>query len=135
MGFFSSIFRLLGVQSPVHIRLFTFLSGARKIGTDSLGNTYYEHKARKNYSHPRRWVLYAGSPEPSRIPPEWHGWLHYQTDAVPDDRSSGFRQLWQRPPRENMTGTARAYHPSRHPPAEGRRAEAAQDYEPWTPPR
>jgi hypothetical protein len=62
MGFFSSIFYLLGAQSPVHIRLLTLLSGAKKIGSDSLGNVYYEHKARSGYNHPRRWVLYKGAP-------------------------------------------------------------------------
>ena len=59
------------------------MSGAKKIGTDSLGNTYYQIKARAGYNHPRRWVVYKDVAEPSSVPPEWHGWLHYQSDYVP----------------------------------------------------
>ena len=135
MGFFSSIFCLLGAQSPVHIRLLTLLSGAKKIGSDSLGNVYYEHTARSGYNHPRRWVLYKGAPEPSSVPPEWHGWLHYQTNSVPENESPSFRQPWQLPPQENLTGTSRAYHPPGHLLSGGSRAKATGDYEPWTPPR
>ena len=30
----------------------------------------------------RRWVLYRRGPvEASRVPPEWHAWLHYTTEA------------------------------------------------------
>ena len=134
MGVFASLFRLLGAQSPVHILILTRVLGARKVGTDSEGNVYYQHKARKGYGHPRRWVVYKGEPEPSKVPPEWHGWLHYQTDAVPDSKAPSFRQGWQKPHHENRTGTGAAWHPPGHPLAGGSRSPATGDYEPWTPP-
>ena len=31
----------------------------------------------------RRWVLYNGEAEASRIPPAWHGWMHHRTDVPP----------------------------------------------------
>lgn len=135
MGLFRFIFRILGAQSPVHVWCVTFLSGAKRMGQDSEGNTYYQAKARKGYNHPRRWVIYNGEAEPSRVPPEWHGWLHYQTDEYPDASSPAFRQAWQKPHRPNFTGTPLAYHPPGHVLGKGQRDHATGDYEAWTPPQ
>lgn len=135
MKLFGFIFKILAAQSPVHIWFVTAVSGAKKIGTDSLGNKYYEAKARKGYNHPRRWVVYSGAPEPSSVPPEWHGWLHYQTDAVPTSDAHSFRRPWQKPPVANMTGTSEAYHPPGHLLSGGHRDKATGDYEAWTPPQ
>lgn len=134
MGLFKFIFSILGAVSPVHIWFVTAVSGAKKIGTDSEGNKYYEAKARKGYNHPRRWVVYNGEAEPSRVPPEWHGWLHYQTDAVPSDAEDSYRQPWQKAPIANVSGTPAAYHPSGHILAGGVRPAATGDYESWVPP-
>lgn len=134
MALIRFIFKILGALSPVHIWWVTLLTNARKIGTDSLGNTYYEAKARKGYNHPRRWVIYKGEAEPSSVPPEWHGWLHYQTDAVPSNDTASFRRPWQLPPKANMTGTPDAYHPPGHILSGGYRDKATGDYEAWVPP-
>ncbi len=128
------IFKVLGALSPVHIWSLTLLSGAKKIGTDSIGNVYYEAKARKGYNHPRRWVVYKGDPEPSSVPAEWHGWLHYQTDAVPSSESSSYRRDWQLPSQANLTGSSGAYHPPGHLLKGGVRSAATGDYEAWVPP-
>ncbi len=54
----------------------------RQVGTDRFGNAYYESRDDyMNYGRKRRWVLYAGAPDPTTVPPEWHGWLHHTADA------------------------------------------------------
>jgi len=129
MGFFS----FLGVLSPAHISLFTATSRGKKIGKDTLGNVYYEAQPRKGYKLSRRWVMYKGEAEPSAIPPEWHGWIHHQTDTVPNENSPSYRREWQKPPLPNMTGTTAAYLPDGHLLGKGKRARATGDYEAWTP--
>ena len=56
----------------------TWYSG-RKVGEDGFGNRYFQTKDGK-----RRWVIYAGTVEASRVPPEWHGWLHHTFDQAAD---------------------------------------------------
>ena len=116
--------------------LFTWWRGAL-VGTDQSGNRYYRERRpaplRKGggmESRERRWVLYKGEPEASKVPPEWHGWLHHITDAVPEATT---RRPWQKPHQPNPTGTSLAYRPPGSLLASGHRAAAAGDYEPWTP--
>lgn len=125
----------LGALSPVHIWWVTLTSGARKVGTDNLGNSYFEASARKGYKRNRRWVMYAGVPDASSVPPEWHGWLHHQTDVVPGDQTASFRRSWQKPYKANPTGTSTAYRPPGHVLEGNKRDKATGDYEAWTPPQ
>lgn len=97
------------------------------------GNRYYEAAPRKGYARPRRWVMYKDVPEASAVPPEWHGWLHYQTDVVPQDEGESFRRPWQKPHQANMTGTTEAYRPPGHILSGGQRERATGDYEAWQP--
>ncbi|PZQ46736.1 MAG: NADH:ubiquinone oxidoreductase subunit NDUFA12 [Micavibrio aeruginosavorus] len=133
MGLLSPIVNLLGVLSPIHIHFVTIVTGAKKVGTDPLGNKYYRAKARKGYTHDRRWVIYSGVPEASNVPPEWHGWLHHQTDAVPEANAPSYRRVWQKPHRPNLTGTDLAYRPPGHVLSGGQRDKATGDYEAWKP--
>ena len=128
-----SLLSFWGTLSPAHILLFSATTRGKKLGEDACGNAYYEAAPRKGYKRPRRWVMYAGEPEPSTVPPEWHGWLHHQTDTVPEDGVECYRRPWQKPPQANMTGTNQAYRPPGHLLAEGQRFKATGDYEPWTP--
>lgn len=127
------IFSFLGVLSPAHISLFTMTSRKKKVGRDQFGNTYYEAPARKGYKRPRRWVIYKGAPEASAIPPEWHGWIHYQTDTIPDADESSYRRAWQKPHVPNLTGTNQAYRPKGHVLSGEQRDRATGDYEAWVP--
>lgn len=113
--------------SSFQIRWFTFRRG-RKVGVDSYGNTYYVDTKRKLHGHERRWVLYAGGNDASKVPPEWFGWLHYTMDApLGDDARKG--KAWIKPHEPNKTGTSQAYRPHR-----GRGAAAAQEsYQAWHP--
>lgn len=124
----------LGVLSPAHINLFTLLSRKQKVGVDQLGNRYYRAKPRPGYKRERRWVMYKGAPEASMVPPEWHGWLHYQSDNVPSDDAASFRRPWQKPHQPNLTGTAQAYRPPGHILEGGKREKVTGDYEAWSPP-
>ena len=98
-----------------------------KVGEDSLGNIYY--RARKGN---RRWVLYQGSNDASRVPPEWHGWLHGTLDALPTDALPAPRP-WEAAPTPNLTGSLSAYRPAGALERGGRRAAATGDYEAWRP--
>jgi NADH:ubiquinone oxidoreductase subunit len=129
-----SLFSLLGVQSPAHIGFFTLFSRGKFVGSDSLGNKYYSCKPRKGYKRDRRWVMYKGTPEATKVPPEWHGWLHHQTDIVPSEEAQSFRRPWQKPHKPNLTGTNQAYRPPGHILKGGQRDKATGDYIPWTPP-
>jgi NADH:ubiquinone oxidoreductase subunit len=109
---------------------FTWLHGKR-VGADAEGNVYYEERRARPGLRRRRWVVYHGGPvEASRVPPEWHAWLHYTTDAPLLDVP---RHPWQRPHQPNLTGTPQAYRPSGHDYQGGKRAAASGDYEAWTP--
>jgi NADH:ubiquinone oxidoreductase subunit len=133
MGLISSAARFLGALSPAHIHFVTLFSGAKRVGQDEFGNTYFCAKARKGYNRERRWVLYNGAPEASAIPPEWHGWMHHQTDDVPASTAPSFRRVWQKPHKPNMTGTNAAYRPPGHVLMGGQREKATGDYEAWKP--
>src|SRR5690606_21299043 len=97
-----------GALSPAQINFFTLVAGGSLVGRDVLGNKYYRAKPRPGYSRERRWVMYKGAPEASMVPPEWHGWLHHQTNNVPEEGAQSFRRPWQKPHQPNLTGTNQA---------------------------
>jgi NADH:ubiquinone oxidoreductase subunit len=107
------------------------LRGKRHVGTDALGNNYYEGGKDPN-GITRRWVIYKGSNDASRVPPEWFGWLHHQVDGLPDTALPPVRP-WQKPALPNLTGTIQAYRPAGALERGGHRAAATGDYEAWTP--
>ncbi|WP_315763022.1 NADH:ubiquinone oxidoreductase subunit NDUFA12 [Sphingomonas sp. Y38-1Y] len=107
------------------------LRGKTKVGTDDDGNVYWQG-GKDTAGRPRRWVIYAGSNDASRVPPEWFSWLHHQIDDVPDRALPPVRQ-WQQPPLANMTGTPLAYRPPGTLEKGGERVRATGDYEAWSP--
>ena len=111
--------------------VYTWLRGAL-IGTDEFGNRYYRGKGRKLQGRERRWVLYKGGVEASRVPPEWHSWLHHTSEA-PLTESAAQPRPWQKEHVPNLTGTPEAYRPQGHDLRGRRRAAATGDYEPWRP--
>ena len=100
---------------------------AEQMGKDAVGNRYYRSRNGK-----RRWVLYADSTDSSHVPPEWHGWLHFTHDALPEDGLPPVRS-WQTEPSANLTGTHAAYRPAGALEQGGKRALASGDYQAWTP--
>jgi len=96
-----------------------------KVGEDDQGNIFYQTEDGK-----RRWVIFNGEAEASRVSPDWHGWLHHTWDEPPSERAL-VHKSWEKPHRENLTGTPLAYAPDgslRRPVPTDRR-----DYEAWTP--
>ena len=112
-------------------RLYTLLNG-NLVGVDSFGNRYYSGRNRKLNKRERRWVLYKGLPEASKVPSEWHAWLHHTVDE-PLTELAFKSWSWQKKHIPNLTGTINAYRPIGHQQKGGKRNETAGDYEPWTP--
>lgn len=105
-------------------QLHTWRKGIR-VGEDAQGNIFY-HNAKGD----RRWVIFNGEVEASRIGPDWHGWLHHTWDQPPTERPLA-RKAWQKPHAENATGSDAAYAPAgsmRQPVPVERR-----DYQAWQP--
>jgi NADH:ubiquinone oxidoreductase subunit len=125
MGMFKNLFTWWE-GAGVGTSLFTWRHGS-KVGTDALGNIYYRSK-----KGDRRWVIYKGSNDASRIPPEWYSWIHRQIDDVPDEALPP-PPKFLREPTPNLTGTPLAYRPSGALERGGQRAAASGDYEAWTP--
>ena len=96
-----------------------------KVGDDDQGNIYYETRDGK-----RRWVIFNGEAEASRVPPEWHGWLHHSWDEPPT-KAPLKKKAWEKPHQENLTGTPSAYAPA----GSIRKAQPVirADYEAWQP--
>ena len=113
-------------------RLFTWWKG-EEVGRDSDGNRYYREKSTPKGRRQRRWVIYDGTVEASRVPPEWHAWLHHTTDEIPPEGGEPKRD-WQKPHKPHATGTPDAYRPPGHVLAGGSRERARSEYEAWKPP-
>lgn len=101
-----------------------------QVGEDALGNRYFE--AKRSDPPRRRWVIYKGSNDASRVSAEWHGWLHHTFAETPDKALPPVRQ-WERTYAPNLTGSDAAYRPAGALERGGRRAAATGDYQAWTP--
>jgi NADH:ubiquinone oxidoreductase subunit len=101
----------------------------RRVGADTFGNVYFEERGRPKGRRPKRWVAYNGVPEPSKVPAEWHAWLHHTVDAPLE----AVGQAWAKPHVPNLSGTPAAYVPTGDERRGGRRRPASGDYEAWTP--
>ncbi|MDE2301666.1 MAG: NADH:ubiquinone oxidoreductase subunit NDUFA12 [Sphingomonadales bacterium] len=128
-------------------KIFTWWNGAtigtllcargEKVGTDAAGNVYFRAMPRQGTFNPfpgreRRWVIYNGANDASRVPPEWHGWLHGSFDGVPESNLPPPR-IWEAAYTPNATGTRAAYLPQGALERGGHRAAATGDYEAWSP--
>ena len=107
-------------------RFFTWRKG-EFVGQDEYANRYYREK-----NGGRRWVVYNGEVEASRIPPAWHGWMHHRTDIPPTEEDYKPRH-WEKPHLPNLTGTPAAYRPRGSILTPEQRPEVTGDYKPWTP--
>lgn len=113
----------------------THLWTARKgehVGTDGQGNKYYRSKNVKDGQRERRWVIYDGTNDASRVPSEWHGWLHGAFEDVPESFLPP-PKVWEADYTPNATGTLAAYRPQGALERGGKRAGATGDYEAWSP--
>jgi len=108
----------------LNTQLYTWRKGER-VGEDDQGNIFYQSRDGK-----RRWVIFNGETEASRVGADWHGWLHH-TYAEPPTKSPLAHKSWEKPHLKNQTGTAKAYAPA----GSMRHAQPAprNDYEAWSP--
>jgi len=108
-------------------KLFTWRHGD-EVGKDEFGNLYYQGKKDPK----RRWVIYDGSNDGSRVPPAWQLWLKGTIDELPE-KALPPRRSFETPPRHNVTGTMEAFRPDGSLGSKGVRPASTGDYEPWIP--
>jgi NADH:ubiquinone oxidoreductase subunit len=96
-----------------------------EVGRDEAGNVYY-----RNADDSRRWVIYAGDNDASRVDAAWYGWLHHSFPKTPIEEPIA-RKTWEKPHQHNLTGGEGAFFRK----GSIRRAdvEPRSDYEAWTP--
>ena len=92
-------------QDTFGTKIKTLLSGKLK-GTDSFGNKYYENKKGE------RWVIYSSEIDASKIPVEWHSWIHFTPNILENNQNPN-KFDWQKPHKPNQTGTKEAYFPNK----------------------
>ncbi len=112
------------------IKFLTWFKGDL-VGKDSFGNKYYREKGPESLKE-RRWVIYKGRPEASKVPPEWFGWLHH-TVMDPPTIETIKRWPWEKNHLPNLTGTPYAYSPPGPSSSGGKRNKSTGDYEAWQP--
>ena len=100
MNFLKQIFTWWNRQT-LGTFIYTLLNG-KLVGIDEFGNKYYSNKSGK------RWVIYKGETESTKIPPDWHLWIHFLKHKPEKDRK---KYSWQKRHEENLTGTKNAYKP------------------------
>jgi NADH:ubiquinone oxidoreductase subunit len=115
--------------------LFTIGRRGVLVGEDEMGNRYYEAKTSKDSyddGRKRRWIIYKGYAEASKISPDWHGWMHYTFDEPPTTAPLK-RRAWEKDHIPNLTGTIHAWRPRGSIARGGERASATGDYQSWSP--
>ena len=98
-------------------RLHTLFFG-KFVGTDNIGNKYYKSKSGK------RWVIYKGEIDASKIPEEWFSWIHFTNNKIEDNHNLE-KFSWQKPHLSNQTGTKESYHPNKQ------KSAIKKKYETW----
>ena len=74
------------------------------VGKDDFGNKYYRDK------NDKRWVIYNGEINASKITTDWYSWIHHISENVPNENIKKFS--WQKPHKDNKTGTEDSFKPN-----------------------
>jgi len=111
-------------SQTLNTRLHTWKNGV-KVGEDEQGNVYYTTRDEK-----RRWVIFNGEAEASRVNADWHGWLHHTFKETPTNKPLSHKD-WEKPHQENLTGTISAYVPDGS--LKSIEPKKITDYEAWQP--
>ncbi|MDB9991549.1 NADH:ubiquinone oxidoreductase subunit NDUFA12 [Amylibacter sp.] len=123
MAFLNSLLTWWNSQT-LNTRLHTWKNGV-KVGEDEQGNIYYTTRDEK-----RRWVIFNGEAEASRVNADWHGWLHHTYKETPLSNPL-IHKNWEKPHQENLTGTISAYIPDGS--LKSTETKKRTDYEAWKP--
>ena len=107
------------------VRLWTYFYG-RLVAEDQFKNRYYSNK-----NDLRRWVVYNGEVEASKVSPEWNNWLRFTSDNIPSEEDNT-RYAWQLDHKPNQTGTINAYSPKSSS-FNTKKSDKDLEYEKWKP--
>ena len=118
LTFFKEIFTWWNGQT-LGTRLQTIFFG-KLVGEDELGNKYYQNKKGK------RWVIYNGEVEASKIPNDWYSWMHHTNNKIENSRNLK-KYKWQKKHLPNQTGTNNAYNPKNNKNATEKKYKSWQD--------
>ena len=113
--------------------IYTWLKG-HYVGIDNDGNKYYSNSKNFKSTDAKRWVIFRGEVEASKVPPHWHAWLHKMTNNPPINYVPKYG--WQKNHKPNQTGTNEAYYPESHPLSKSNKSLQSKnnsDYESWKP--
>ena len=116
-------------QDTFGTRLKTIFFG-KLAGTDEFGNKYYMSKTKANKQ--RRWVIYNGYADSSKVPAKWHTWLHGVVDEIPSEQERSDKK-WMKSHLPNLTGSDSAYRPSGSLSKKIVNDEQKGNYESWSP--
>jgi NADH:ubiquinone oxidoreductase subunit len=131
-GFIAKIFVWWNDATPGTL-LTLAMRGGSKVGEDEYGNRYFEEKGHTGPDgRKRRWVLYKGYADASKVSSDWHGWLHHTFDQPPTEAPLS-RKSFEMDHRPNLTGTVHAYRPEGSLMRAGNRQSTSGDYEAWAP--
>jgi len=93
-------------QETIGTMIETIFSG-KFVGKDFLGNKYYKNSSGK------RWVIYQGEVDATKIPVEWYSWIHFTKNKI--ENSHDLKKYdWQKPHQSNQTGSNNSYHPKKN---------------------
>jgi len=93
------------------------------VGKDESGNKYYENRHKE-----KRWVIYKGEINASKITSDWYSWIHHINEKNPLEKKID-KFAWQKPHEENRTGTSKAYKPNKI----SKKNKNFKKYEIWKP--
>lgn len=102
--------------------IYTFFFG-KFVGNDQSGNSYYQTRFKGKKE--KRWVVYKGVVEATKIPALWHRWLHFTSNDLPkDNKKENFS--WQKKHQPNFTGTSKLNNPAKT-------TKIKEKYQAWKP--
>ncbi len=102
------------------------------VGEDEAGNRFFEEKKPSLEGRKRRYVIYKGAAEPTRIDADWHGWLHHTFDKPPTEDPLK-KKAYETSHQQNLTGTMHAYRPKGSLANADGSSARKEDYEAWNP--
>ena len=123
LTFFKEIFTWWNGQT-LGTRLQTIFFG-KLVGEDELGNKYYQNKKGK------RWVIYNGEVEASKIPNDWYSWMHHTNNKIENSHNLK-KYKWQKNHLSNQTGTENAFDPEKNNTNDSSK-KRNDDYIKWSP--
>ncbi len=100
------MFKILQLLTQIKL----FILGSKFIGTDEYRNRYYESKQADYLGRKKRFCIYSGTVEASKIPSNWHNWMHYSSHEEIKQK----KPFWAKSHTPNVTGTDYAFQPNRH---------------------